>query len=222
MYKQNLIIIDIILIICFIYLYFNSNRCNRCRRCNCSCIQEGFFTTTSTVSTPLALGFNNIQLTDETGTIGSIQFPTGMMVIWNGASSNIPQGWTLCDGTLGTPDLRGKFIIGANPVANQNTLYSAKEVGSTGGSAITTINNNNIPAHTHPFNDSYYAEHNLSLTPGITIPRGNNNSPGSSAQDGNNTPTAFLSKTEFSSTNPNSLSINLLPVYYTLCYIMKL
>ena len=220
MYKYNLVIIDIFFIMCFIYLYFNSNRCRRCRKCNCSCSLEGFFTTTSTVSTPFALGLNNLQLADEYGNISSIQFPTGMMVIWKGASSNIPQGWTLCDGTLGTPDLRGQFLIGVNPVANQNTLYSVKESGSTGGSTNTIINNNNIPAHTHPFNDSYYAEWNLPLTPNMKL--GNNNSPGSSAQDNYNTPTAFLSKTEFSSTNPNSLSINLLPTYYTLCYIMKL
>lgn len=34
--------------------------------------------------------------------------------MWSGAVDTIPQGWTLCDGENGTPDLRGKFVVGAN------------------------------------------------------------------------------------------------------------
>lgn len=37
----------------------------------------------------------------------------GMIVIWSGAIIDIPNGWHLCDGTNGTPDLRDKFIMGA-------------------------------------------------------------------------------------------------------------
>ncbi|UCG71206.1 MAG: tail fiber protein, partial [Thermoplasmata archaeon] len=31
--------------------------------------------------------------------------PSGTIVMWNGTV--IPNGWALCDGTNGTPDLRG-------------------------------------------------------------------------------------------------------------------
>lgn len=38
---------------------------------------------------------------------------TGMIMIWSGAIVDIPFGWHLCDGTMGTPDLRNQFIVGA-------------------------------------------------------------------------------------------------------------
>jgi len=49
--------------------------------------------------------------------------PVGTIKIWGGGSSLIPDGWHLCDGTHGTPDLTGKFVLGA----------SASTVGSQGG-----------------------------------------------------------------------------------------
>ncbi|PXX59077.1 Phage Tail Collar Domain [Pseudomonas sp. LAMO17WK12:I10] len=36
--------------------------------------------------------------------------PSGMIMMFHGA--NIPQGWVLCDGANGTPDLRDRFILG--------------------------------------------------------------------------------------------------------------
>lgn len=39
--------------------------------------------------------------------------PTGMIVEYYG--STIPNGWHLCDGTSGTPDLRDKFTITVGP-----------------------------------------------------------------------------------------------------------
>lgn len=38
----------------------------------------------------------------------------GTIVIYDGNISEIPSGWQLCDGTNGTPDLRGKFIMGSD------------------------------------------------------------------------------------------------------------
>ena len=37
----------------------------------------------------------------------------GVITKWFSSVGSIPGGWALCDGTLGTPDLRDKFIIGA-------------------------------------------------------------------------------------------------------------
>ena len=39
--------------------------------------------------------------------------PRGTIVAWSGAVQDIPQGWANCDGTNGTPDLRGKLILPA-------------------------------------------------------------------------------------------------------------
>ena len=46
----------------------------------------------------------------------------GMIMMWSGLISEIPPGWSICDGTNGTPDLRDKFVRGASA-----------EVGTGGG-----------------------------------------------------------------------------------------
>lgn len=51
----------------------------------------------------------------------------GIVVWWPFAHGDIPHGWHECDGTLGTPDYRGKVLIGAN------ATYVA---GTTGGSTV--------------------------------------------------------------------------------------
>lgn len=43
----------------------------------------------------------------------SKMLPTGIIVLWFGSIGSIPEGWTLCDGTAGTPDLRNNFVVGA-------------------------------------------------------------------------------------------------------------
>ncbi len=57
---------------------------------------------------------------------------SGMIVIWSGTLLNIPAGWTLCDGTFGTPDLTDRFVPGAGDDFNP---------GDQGG----------LVAHNHPF-----------------------------------------------------------------------
>lgn len=47
--------------------------------------------------------------------------------------------WHICDGTNGTPDLRGRFILGAN---------SGHAVGSTGGEETHTLQNSELPERT--------------------------------------------------------------------------
>jgi len=64
--------------------------------------------------------------------------PSGGIIMWSGASTAIPSGWVLCDGTQGTPDLRGRFIVGAGG------NYS---VGNTGGS--TTAQTDAQGTHSH-------------------------------------------------------------------------
>jgi hypothetical protein len=66
--------------------------------------------------------------------------PAGVIVMWGGLVVNIPTGWLLCDGTAGTPDLRGRFIKGA------------ATAGATGGSAThghTTTQPSDHAALTH-------------------------------------------------------------------------
>jgi len=51
----------------------------------------------------------------------------GTILLWSGAVADIPEGWHLCNGMEGTPNLRNRFIIGAG---------LSYPVGGTGGSTI--------------------------------------------------------------------------------------
>jgi len=42
--------------------------------------------------------------------------PAGSIILWYGAIVNIPDGWIICDGAGGSPDLRNKFIVGAGDI----------------------------------------------------------------------------------------------------------
>jgi len=63
----------------------------------------------------------------------------GMIIIWYGSEATIPKGWAVCKGTNGTPNLQGKFVIGAGADPPQ---------GASGGS--TTHSHSGSPAdHGH-------------------------------------------------------------------------
>ncbi|MCK5617003.1 hypothetical protein KAR91_84860 [Candidatus Pacearchaeota archaeon] len=36
----------------------------------------------------------------------------GSIMLWQGSKETIPDSWSLCDGTQGTPDLRNAFLYG--------------------------------------------------------------------------------------------------------------
>lgn len=40
--------------------------------------------------------------------------PSGVILMWSGTQATIPNGWALCDGSGGTPDLRNRFIYGCD------------------------------------------------------------------------------------------------------------
>ena len=75
--------------------------------------------------------------------------PTGTIVMWSGAVADIPEGWALCDGTGGTPDLRGRFIVGA--AHDDGDGGSGYAVGMTGGADSVTLTTQQMPEHTHEY-----------------------------------------------------------------------
>ncbi|MBR6021912.1 MAG: hypothetical protein IK066_05775 [Kiritimatiellae bacterium] len=70
--------------------------------------------------------------------------PVGVIVIWSGAANRIPDGWKLCDGSNGTPDLRGRFVVGYNP--NDGDYNSP---GKTGGEKTHTLTTDEMASHSH-------------------------------------------------------------------------
>jgi len=67
----------------------------------------------------------------------------GMIMLWYGSIETIPSGWHLCNGTMGTPDLRNVFVPGAGGIYNP---------GATGG----------VNQHLHSFTGDGHA-HDLVL-----------------------------------------------------------
>jgi microcystin-dependent protein len=68
--------------------------------------------------------------------------PSGAILMWSGETP--PVGWALCDGTNGTPDLRGRFIVGYDP---SDPDYNA--TGLTGGEKSHTLSQTEMPGHVH-------------------------------------------------------------------------
>lgn len=69
--------------------------------------------------------------------------PRGGIILWSGAADAVPAGWALCDGGNGTPNLRGRFVIGAGGVYNP---------GDTGGAESVTLTEAQLPSHDHNVN----------------------------------------------------------------------
>jgi microcystin-dependent protein len=74
------------------------------------------------------------------------QIPSGVIVMWSGAVNAVPNGWVLCNGQNGTPDLRDRFIVGAGGG------YGA---GATGGESVHTLTVNELPSHNHNVDPPY-------------------------------------------------------------------
>lgn len=77
--------------------------------------------------------------------------PLGGIVMWSG--SQIPGGWSLCNGSNGTPDLRGRFIVGSGGVYTINGTTSTYTLGSTGGTVEVEL-----PQHDHTVDLTYTQE----------------------------------------------------------------
>lgn len=60
----------------------------------------------------------------------TIHIPTGLIAVWSGTLATIPDGWALCDGGGGRPNLFDKFLV---CVPNGTT-----NPGDTGGAATHT------------------------------------------------------------------------------------
>lgn len=135
----------------------------------------------------------------------------GGIVMWSGLIAEIPEGWQLCDGTNGTPDLRNRFVVGAG------NNYA---VGSTGGSADAVL-----VSHTHTTTVTAAGNHSHSISyvdnSSSTNLGGRSDavlqSPVSfgTSSVGNHTHTTTLATEGQTATNAN------LPPYYALAFIQQ-
>jgi microcystin-dependent protein len=70
--------------------------------------------------------------------------PVGGIILWSGTISNIPSGYSFCNGSSGTVDLRNKFTL--CPGQDSGGTYDTSD---TGGSATHTLTTAQIPSHSH-------------------------------------------------------------------------
>jgi microcystin-dependent protein len=70
--------------------------------------------------------------------------PLGGIIMWSGSESAVPSGWAICNGQTSngrtTPDLRGRFILGAD---------GTRPVTTTGGSPTVSLTESQLPSHVH-------------------------------------------------------------------------
>lgn len=124
--------------------------------------------------------------------------PTGGIILWSGTIAAIPSGWTLCDGTASTPDLRNVFVVGAqedDTVAKTNLTGSLTQSGGSitstsvaggdhshgGNTGSHSLSIAELPAHSHDAG-TLLAGTNGAHTHDITIPSQNTSASTGSAR----------------------------------------
>lgn len=90
-------------------------------------------------------------------------WPKGAILAWSptgATTTTIPTGWTVCDGTAGTPNLIGRFVIGTRPSGSGASA-------SSGGFGAQSVDSNGagVSAHGQAF----------SLSGGTTATNATNN-----------------------------------------------
>ena len=149
--------------------------------------------------------------------------PVGSIIMFNGLSSEIPDGWHICDGTDGTPNLTGKFIKASNTS------------GETGGKSSIQILEENMPRHTHTFvgnqvttSEAGAHTHTIRGKYGKSdnasdrscLETGSETDFITTSQSGAHTHTIDMSATQLSYQGGGK-PIEFEPLYYSLIYIMK-
>ena len=122
--KRRMILLIVITIVLFTAYYFKENK-------------ERYQTTPST-------GCNDVTVSP---------FTSGMIAMWSGSISSLPIGWALCDGQNGTPDLRGRFLLGLNSSTMQAAGLSANAIQNTGGEEKVVLTVDQLPSHNHNYTE---------------------------------------------------------------------
>lgn len=164
--------------------------------------------------------------------------PKGSIVAW--FQEEAPYGWVFCNGSKGTPDLRGRFIYGYG-----KDLGSV--IGRTGGEETHKLTINEIPAHKHSISlnksgsHNHYVKENYAIganslygVSGKSATRCGNcwkNKSGIDSGNANSAPSINGTTTTKNGSHGHTLSLlqngnniphNNMPPFYTINWIMKI
>lgn len=203
---------------------------------------------TTTATNWFSFSKSTQSITNKSTEVATTEFvhnilPYGMIIMWYGTVAQIPTGWILCDGQAHTyngqsytpPDLRNKFIVGAN--SDNDGVAKTTIEGSplkTGGYADAIV-----PAHSHtasftpptatstvtdPGHTHTTDAHRINAAGGWGNPGGVNDQAAviDSAVTGITVATSLSGgSVTVNSFGSNGTNANI-PPYYALCYIMKI
>ena len=142
--------------------------------------------------------------------------PSGVIMMWSGLEANIPDGYVLCNGQNGTPDLTDKFVIGAGsnyPIGESggakthNHLYKVSYRPYYGA----LVGNDNDAIQAYDYESGNWTD-STQVSTGVTT-RSNNGILQGQWSDA----TPLIQQTE----GKSSVTSNM-PPYYALCFIMKI
>jgi microcystin-dependent protein len=151
-YKYIIFIFIIILIFIILLIYNNKNQINNKQQNTIKLYDTNnptsFLLTDNngnlSISSTTLQDLQNLITTTKNDLKNSIDdyLPKGTIIAWYPVSVSTapPNGWAVCDGTNGTPDLRGRFIMGYS---------TSRAYKSTGGEERVTLKLTEIPPHQH-------------------------------------------------------------------------
>lgn len=117
-------------------------------------------------------GIDPAAIRDTNRPAGSIQLsvsmdymPTGMIMMWYPplatitslalAATYVPEGWAICDGTKGTPDLRGRFVLMAADTPAPAAGATVHPVRQIGGEETHVLSIAEMPSHNHIWENNF-------------------------------------------------------------------
>jgi hypothetical protein len=175
-------------------------------------------------------------------------FPQGGIIMWSGPVASIPSGWLLCNGANGTPNLQDRFILGAGNTrppgevggafAFTTTVNGAHDHSATiepsgshahnifvNGHALTL---DQIPPHSHTIRTGGNGSGNPVTTSGsanaynTSVVGGNGTAANPHSHGASSDAQGSHSHLATVLTNGNHThTVDCVPPYYALCFIMR-